>query len=110
MDLFFLYPDDGGGNGSWVGGMVSWKREKLRYCALANKTHTHTYRWAYSRELQPWNRDNDVCTADLGGELFMVACDIESFLEDDYGKNWTIPFHDKNFVWLVNKHFICAQS
>ncbi len=31
MDLFFLYPDDEGGNGSWVGGMVSWKREKLRY-------------------------------------------------------------------------------
>ena len=32
IDLFFLNADEKG-NGSWVGGMIPWKREKLR-CEL----------------------------------------------------------------------------
>jgi hypothetical protein len=55
-----------------------------------------------------------VCTAELNGRLFMVACDVEQFLRDDYGVGWPVPFHDSTFVWCVRAraragHTVAAQ-
>ena len=29
----------------------------------------------------------------------MVPCAVETFLEDDYGANWTLPVHQRKWVW-----------
>lgn len=77
LDLFFLY-NTPGSNDSWVGGMIVGSRTKLK--------------WTYPRL-------DELCTGDLKGHLFHVPCNVETILESDYGPEWHVPHHSKDFVW-----------
>ncbi|CAM1332017.1 Uncharacterised protein g10747 [Pycnogonum litorale] len=45
-----------------------------------------------------------LCTAELLGELVKLPCEIDSYIETEYGKNWIEPIVDFNY--LVHPHNI----
>uniref|UniRef100_A0A914CQP0 Fukutin n=1 Tax=Acrobeloides nanus TaxID=290746 RepID=A0A914CQP0_9BILA len=73
VDLFYLYERE---NGTYTGGYRVPQRQRIQF---------------------NYPKIQGVCAVDLLDHLMFVPCNVDEFVEADYGKNWS---YDKNkFVW-----------